>query len=92
MLRIPCPYCGERDHTEFTYGGDASRARPDDPAAASDELWESYLYRRDNPAGPHIEYWQHSLGCRQWLKVVRDTVTHDVVEAGDHSLSLEERA
>jgi len=24
MLRIPCSYCGERDHTEFTYGGDGS--------------------------------------------------------------------
>ncbi len=24
MLRIPCPWCGERDETEFRYRGDAS--------------------------------------------------------------------
>ena len=28
MLRIDCPYCGLRDHTEFTYVGDASRTYP----------------------------------------------------------------
>ena len=24
MIRINCPYCGERDHSEFSYGGDAT--------------------------------------------------------------------
>ena len=24
MIRIPCPFCGERDHSEFTYGGDGT--------------------------------------------------------------------
>ena len=24
MIRIKCAYCGERDHSEFSYGGDAS--------------------------------------------------------------------
>ena len=28
MLRITCPCCGERDYTEFRYGGDASKPRP----------------------------------------------------------------
>jgi len=28
MIRIKCPYCGERDHSEFTYGGDASIKYP----------------------------------------------------------------
>ena len=27
MIRITCPYCGERDYSEFAYGGDASRKR-----------------------------------------------------------------
>jgi sarcosine oxidase delta subunit len=27
-MRIPCPHCGERDVSEFRYGGDASRQRP----------------------------------------------------------------
>src|SRR5712692_5722874 len=53
MLLITCPHCGPRDHVEFTYGGDATRARPD-PAAASDAAWVDYVYLRDNPRGPHL--------------------------------------
>ena len=28
MIIIKCPYCGERDHSEFTYGGDGSIVYP----------------------------------------------------------------
>ena len=28
MIRIPCPFCGLRDHAEFTYEGDATRRLP----------------------------------------------------------------
>ncbi len=27
-MRIPCPYCGESDVSEFRYGGDATKQRP----------------------------------------------------------------
>jgi len=30
MLRIPCPWCGVRDESEFRYRGDATRSRPGD--------------------------------------------------------------
>ncbi len=33
-MRLPCPFCGERDLIEFAYHGDASLVRPD-PGAAS---------------------------------------------------------
>lgn len=79
MLRIPCPYCGERDQTEFTYGGDARVRRPADTYQAGAREWNDYLYFRDNPAGEHWEYWQHSLGCRQWFTLARDTVSHKVL-------------
>jgi sarcosine oxidase, subunit delta len=36
MLRIPCPWCGVRDETEFHYGGQAHIARPEDPDALLD--------------------------------------------------------
>ena len=77
MLRIPCPFCGERDHHEFAYGGDASVARPalDE---RSTEAWYRYVFVRDNPKGPHYEFWQHVGGCRAWLVVERDTFTHAV--------------
>ena len=76
MLRIHCPVCGTRDETEFTYGGDATKRRPEmdsnDTAA-----WLDYVFDRGNPRGPHKEFWHHSMGCRQWLIVERDTLTHE---------------
>ena len=77
MLRINCPVCGLRDETEFTYGGDATVIRPllteSDPAK-----WLDYVFFRDNPRGPHKEYWQHVTGCRQWLAIDRNTLTHEI--------------
>jgi len=77
MLRIVCPYCGERDRVEFDYGGDATQPFPglDEETV---ERWVAYVFVRDNPKGRHDEYWQHVHGCRQWLRVVRDTVTHEI--------------
>ena len=78
MLRIACPYCGERDYVEFLYGGDAAKEMP----ALSDtdiDRWTDFVFFRDDPKGEHTEYWQHQHGCRQWLKVVRHTVTHKVL-------------
>lgn len=76
MLRIPCPFCGTRDHTEFTYLGDATKIRPAHEAPLDE--WIDFVYLRDNPKGPHSEYWQHTLGCRSWVHVKRDTVTHNI--------------
>jgi sarcosine oxidase subunit delta len=76
MLRIHCPFCGERDHSEFTYGGDATIAYPD--LSAPMEAWIDAVYVRSNPKGSHRERWQHSDGCRLWLVVERDTLTHTI--------------
>ena len=78
MLRIPCPYCGLRDQTEFHYGGEASVTRPAAPEAVGDAAWADYLFYRDNVKGPHRERWVHSFGCRQWFIVERDTLTHEI--------------
>ena len=83
MLLIPCPWCGPRAQVEFTYGGDASVTRPHPDAPM--EAWVDFVYRRENPAGPHDELWQHSAGCRQWLRVRRDTRTHAILESGPPS-------
>ena len=29
-------------------------------------------------AADYDEYWHHAAGCRRWLVVTRDTVTHEV--------------
>lgn len=76
MLRIPCPWCGERDETEFRYRGDASRVRP--PADAAVEAFVAYVYARDNPLGWHLEWWLHVGGCRRLLKVQRHTLSHEI--------------
>ena len=38
------------------------------------------MFYRDNIKGLHYERWVHSFGCRQWLNVARDTVTHEITE------------
>lgn len=77
MLRINCPVCGLRDETEFTYGGDATVVRPD-MAEAEAAKWLDYVFFRDNPRGPHREYWHHVVGCRSWVVLERDTHTHEI--------------
>ena len=77
MLRIPCPVCGIRDEAEFVYGGDATVAYP--PESESDvAAWVGPVFIRENPLGPHREWWHHIHGCRQWLTVERDTQTHEI--------------
>jgi heterotetrameric sarcosine oxidase delta subunit len=34
---------------------------------------------RHNPKGIVAERWCHTLGCRRWFNVERDTVTHDII-------------
>jgi heterotetrameric sarcosine oxidase delta subunit len=79
MLLIACPYCGERDETEFHYGGQAHVAYPADPEALTDAEWAEYLFVRANPKGPFAERWSHAAGCRRWFNVVRHTVTHEIL-------------
>lgn len=78
-MQIPCPHCGPREVSEFTYGGDATKIRP--PLDAPEADWCDYLFARDNPMGAHREYWQHTAGCRAVLVVERDTSTHAIAGA-----------
>ena len=92
---ITCPYCGPRDLSEFSYQGDGNRTRPD-PASTDQEAWNAYVYDRLNPAGDHNEIWQHSGGCRTHLRMVRNTVTHEIsatgVARGDHNAAARHKA
>jgi heterotetrameric sarcosine oxidase delta subunit len=83
MLLIRCPWCGEREETEFTYGGQAGIAYPADPAALDDEQWAQWLFFRDNPKGAFAERWVHTHGCRRWFSLTRDTVTNEISLRGD---------
>ncbi len=76
MIRIPCPFCGERDHSEFAYGGDGSITYPALDAPAAD--WHEAVFQRQNICGMQLETWQHVSGCRMWLLVERDTMSHEI--------------
>lgn len=77
MMRIDCPVCGLRNETEFSYGGDAKRRRPEQDET-NISVWEEYVFYRDNPRGWHREYWHHVNGCRQWVVLERNTLTHEI--------------
>ncbi len=78
-MRLPCPFCGERDAAEFRYRGDAAPRQP--PPEADAAAIADHLYLRDNPAGPIRELWYHRGGCQGWIVVERDTRTHEVAAA-----------
>lgn len=76
MLRISCPFCGVRDHSEFSYGGDASVEYP--ALDASESEWVEAVFQRENLDGVQFETWQHIQGCRMWIVVERDTRSHAI--------------
>jgi heterotetrameric sarcosine oxidase delta subunit len=74
-MRIECPYCGSRDSAEFVYRGDAAPVRP---ALLDAAAFHDYVYVRENVAGWMDEHWYHLNGCRQWLTVRRNTLSHEI--------------
>lgn len=75
-LKIPCPHCGPRPYTEFTFGGELR-----DPGSADPEEDFRRVYLRENAAGRQAERWFHAMGCRRWLNLRRDTVTNRIHDA-----------
>jgi sarcosine oxidase subunit delta len=78
---VRCPHCDLRPKEEFTVRGDAAPVRPE--AGADQEAWFDYVFIRKNPKGVTREYWQHVGGCRRWLVVERDVVSHAVLSVTD---------
>jgi sarcosine oxidase subunit delta len=76
MIRIHCPFCGVRDHSEFSYGGDASVEYPSLDAAVDD--WLEAVFERENIDGVQFETWHHLHGCRMWIVVERNTNNHEI--------------
>ena len=78
MLLIECPWCGEREQTEFSYHGEAHIVRPATPDSLSDDEWAKYLFFRKNPKGVHYERWMHAFGCRRYFNMARHTVSGEI--------------
>ena len=77
-MRLTCPLCGPRDRREFYYYGAVDYLNRPAPEATP-EGWDDYLHNRDNPAGVTQDLWYHEQGCCAWLKVTRNTVTHEIL-------------
>jgi sarcosine oxidase subunit delta len=78
MLLIPCPNCGARDESEFDYGGPAI-AFPALEASTSD--WHQALHAGDATGERIDEHWYHSGGCECWIRISRNSVTHEIDDA-----------
>ncbi len=79
MFLIECPWCGPRDQSEFSYGGEAHIARPENSAGMSDAEWAEFVFMRSNPKGLLAERWLHAAGCRRWFNVLRVTATDEIL-------------
>jgi len=77
-MLVPCPWCGERDESEFSFGGEAHLERPNE--SCSDKDWTEYIFMRKNIKGENKERWNHSSGCRQWFNAIRDTTTNTFLQ------------
>ena len=82
MQLFPCPFCGLRDETEFSFAAEAGKMRPEPAAEVPAEAWAEYLYLGDNPRGPTREIWLHAT-CGEFFLMERDTVSHVVAGARD---------
>jgi sarcosine oxidase subunit delta len=77
-MLIKCPHCGARPSEEFTFLGDAMPERPTSNDPKTMEAWYEYVFVRDNPKGRSREFAHHGGGCRAWIVVDRDNVTHEI--------------
>jgi heterotetrameric sarcosine oxidase delta subunit len=80
MQRIECPWCGERPQIEFSYYRDAEAVPPAREWEQDIDAQLRRIYLRKNHVGFHSEIWQHVMGCRQWLRVLRNNLTHEVAD------------
>ncbi|MFT5115187.1 MAG: heterotetrameric sarcosine oxidase delta subunit [Parasphingorhabdus sp.] len=74
MLLIPCPHCGERDESEFDYGG---RATDFPELQANQSVWYRAIHLSDVNEVIVNEVWFHAAGCECWIEVQRNIRTHE---------------
>jgi sarcosine oxidase, subunit delta len=73
---LPCPWCGNRNVSEFHALGEPKK-RPD-PSTATPQEWRGYLYLQRNACGWILENWYHRAGCRRFFAVERHTLTNEI--------------
>lgn len=76
MILLKCPNCGERNVSEFRFGGE--RVKRPSADEMSRETWADYLYTRRNVQGVQTEWWYHTA-CSSWFIAERHTKTQGIV-------------
>ena len=76
-LQIPCPNCGLRPVEEFAYGEIFDI--PDHITSAEErDLERGFMHT--NREGVVTEAWFHTLGCRRWVRINRDTRNDQIIK------------
>ncbi|MBT1159585.1 sarcosine oxidase subunit delta [Aminobacter anthyllidis] len=75
MHLICCPFCGNRDETEFRFAVEAGKRRGS--VSSSPDEWAKYLYFQNNVKGDTREVWMH-LTCGELFILSRNSVTHSI--------------
>ena len=78
MLLLNCPNCGERNVSEFRYGGEYN-PRPEAPDQATAAPWAEYLFLRTNSMAEQVEWWYHRAGCESWFLAERHRQSNGVI-------------
>ncbi len=74
---IDCPNCGPRSPYEFRFGGECKKTPEHD---ADLRAWCEHIYFNENMSGFQDEWWFHALGCGDWIRIRRNTVTHEMIK------------
>jgi len=80
VLLIPCPYCGERDESEFDYGG---RTVDLPELNASSVEWHKALHLHEVDKNFIDEDWFHTVGCESWIRLKRNPDSHEFLEVDE---------
>ncbi len=75
MILLFCPNCGQRNVSEFSFGGETTSR----PAQTDRQSWSEYLYMRKNVLGVQREWWYHGV-CGCWFIAERHTKTQDILK------------
>ena len=77
MKLMTCPLNGERNISEFVYGGNV--ADMPYPTVCSDREWAAYLFIEENVKGLVKEWWMHAASS-YWFIAERNTETNEIIK------------
>ena len=84
MLLIPCPYCGLRAETEFSYGGEAHIARPETRRSSAMPSGPTTSSCAPTPKACCSSAGATATAAGRWFNVARDTVTYEILAVYPH--------